>query len=47
MADIHTKSEDLPAVIEKALADIDGPVWPYPVAQQIPIDAVVEQEQVG
>lgn len=47
VADIHTKPEDLPAVIEKALADIDGPVWPYPVAQQIPIDAVVEQEQVG
>ena len=23
------------------------PVWPYPVAQQIPIDVVVEQEQVG
>ena len=42
MADIHTKSEDLPAVIEKTLADIDGPVWPYPVTQQIPIDAVVE-----
>ena len=47
MADIHAKSEDLPAVIEEALADIDGPVWPYPVAQQILIDAVVEQEQVG
>ena len=47
MADIHTKSEDLPAVIEKALADSDGPVWSYPVAQQIPIDAVMEQEQVG
>lgn len=47
MANIHAKSEDLPAVIEKVLADIDGPVWPYPVAQQIPIDAVVEQEQVG
>lgn len=47
MADIHTKPEDLPAVIEEAPADIDGPVWPYLVAQQIPIDAVVEQEQVG
>ena len=26
---IHAKPEDLPAVIEKALADIDGPVQPY------------------
>ena len=47
MANIHAKPEDLPAVIEKALADIDGPVWSYPVAQQIPIDAVMEQKQVG
>ena len=47
MANIHAKPEDLPAVIEEALADIDGPVWPYLVAQQIPIDAVVEQKQVG
>ena len=29
VANIHAKPEDLPAVIEKALADIDGPVQPY------------------
>ena len=47
LADIHAKPEDLPAVTEKALAGIDVRVWPYPVAQQMLIDAVMELEQVG
>ena len=47
MANIHAKPEDLPAVTEKALAGIDVRVWPYPVAQQMLIDAVMELEQVG
>ena len=47
LADIHARPEDLPAVTEKALAGIDVRVWPYPVAQQMLIDAVMELEQVG
>ena len=47
LADIHARPEDLPAVTEKALAGIDVRVWPYPVAQQMLIDAVMEREQVG
>ena len=46
-AGIHARPEDLPAVTEKALAGIDVRVWPYPVAQQMLIDAVMELEQVG
>ena len=45
LADIHARPEDLPAVTEKALAGIDVRVWPYPVAQQMLIDAVMELEQ--
>ena len=37
--------QDLPAVTEKALAGIDVRVWPYPVTQQMLIDAVMELEQ--
>ena len=47
LADIHARPEDLPAVTEKALAGIDVRVWPYPVAQQMLIDAVMELERVG
>ena len=47
LADIHARPEDLPAVTEKALAGIDVRVWPYPVAQQMLIDAVMELEQAG
>ena len=47
LADIHARPEDRPAVTEKALAGIDVRVWPYPVAQQMLIDAVMELEQVG
>ena len=36
-----------PPLREKALAGIDVQVWPYPVAQQMLIDAVMELEQVG
>ena len=39
------RPEDLPAVTEKALAGIDVRVWPYPVTQQMLIDAVMELEQ--
>lgn len=42
---IHARPEDLPAVTEKALAGIDVRVWPYPVTQQMLIDAVMELEQ--
>ena len=45
LADIHAKPEDLPAVTEKALAGIDVRVWPYPVTQQMLIDAVMELEK--
>ena len=45
LADIHARPEDLPAVTEKALAGIDVRVWPYPVTQQMLIDAVMELEQ--
>ena len=45
MANIHAKPEDLPAVTEKALAGIDVRVWPYPVTQQMLIDAVMELEK--
>ena len=40
LADVH-------AITEKALAGIDVRVWPYPVAQQMLIDAVMELERVG
>ena len=39
--------EVIAALTEKALAGIDVRVWPYPVAQQMLIDAVMELEQVG
>ena len=42
LADIHAREEDLPAVTEKALKGIDVRVWPYPVDQQMLIDAVME-----
>ena len=45
LADIHARPEDLPAVTEKALAGIDVRVWPYPVTQQMLIDAVMELEK--
>ena len=38
------REEDLPAVTEKALKGIDVRVWPYPVDQQMLIDAVMELE---
>ena len=44
LADIHAREEDLPAVTEKALKGIDVRVWPYPVDQQMLIDAVMELE---
>ena len=44
LADIHAQEEDLPAVTEKALKGIDVRVWPYPVDQQMLIDAVMELE---
>lgn len=47
LADIHARPEDLPAVTERRWRASTSGSGPYPVAQQMLIDAVMELEQVG
>ncbi len=46
LSDMHATVDDLPTITAKAISGMDMNVWPYPVSQQMLIDAALELENL-